>query len=359
MEQFQRWWWLAAVLLLGLLTHLLEPILTPFLVGALLAYLGDPLVDRLETWRINRSLAVCLVFVAMLILFVIVVVLMVPLLGRQWQSLLKRLPELIAMVQQWLPVLQSRFDLPPIHLPIEDLQSSLSAHWREAGNVLLLVVRYISQSSVGLLAVIANLFLIPVVTFYLLRDWDVLMGLVRDVLPRSWEPVAVKLANECDEVLSAFLRGQMLVMMSLGAVYSVGLIIVGLEAALLLGVLAGLASVVPYMGFVVGIGAAGVAAYIQFHEWLPLLYVAMVFGVGQMLEGTVLTPLLVGDKIGLHPVAVIFAIMAGAQLMGFVGILLALPLAAIIMVLLRHIHDQYKNSDWYGQSADQTSEGEG
>jgi predicted PurR-regulated permease PerM len=185
------------------------------------------------------------------------------------------------------------------------------------------------------------------VTFYLLRDWDILMDRIRELLPRRAEPVVVELAKECDSTLGAFLRGQMTVMFALGVIYSLGLMLVGLDLALLLGMLAGLASVVPYMGFIVGIVAASIAAFFQFDGWFHLVAVWIVFGVGQMLEGMILTPLLVGDRIGLHPVAVIFAILAGGQLAGFVGILIALPVAAVGAVLLRHAHASYKVSALY------------
>lgn len=354
MSETRPWWLMAAGLVLVILIHLLKPILSPFLIGALIAYLGDPLVDRLETYRLNRTLSVCIVFTVMFALLSSAVLLMAPLLGRQWESLLNRLPELIIYAQQeWLPWLQQRFDLPDIKLPVDELKAKLSEHWRQAGNVLVMAMQQLSKSSAALLTFFANLFLIPVVSFYLLRDWDILIAKIRDSLPRSIESVVSKLAGDCDEVLSAFLRGQLLVMLSLGVIYTLGLMMMGLELALLAGTVAGLASIVPYMGFVVGICVAVFAAWFQFHEWLPLLYVALVFGVGQILESTVLTPLLVGDKIGLHPVAVIFAIMAGGQLAGFVGVLLALPVAAIIMVLLRYADQQYRASDLYSRAAEE------
>ena len=160
------------------------------------------------------------------------------------------------------------------------------------------------------------------------------------------------LTLECDEVLSAFLRGQLIVMILLGCVYAVGLLIVGLDLALLIGFVAGLASIVPYLGFVIGFGAAAIAALYEFQSLTPLIYVGIVFGIGQLLEGMVLTPLLVGDRIGLHPVAVIFAIMAGGQLFGFTGVLLALPLAAVIMVFIRHAHTRYIESDYYKHTSE-------
>jgi predicted PurR-regulated permease PerM len=161
--------------------------------------------------------------------------------------------------------------------------------------------------------------------------------------------VISRLAAEMDEVLGAFLRGQLLVMLALGIIYSVGLWIVGLNVALVVGMIAGLASIVPYLGFIIGVASAIGAALVQFGDLTPLIYIAIVFGVGQALESMLLTPMLVGDKIGLHPVAVIFAIMAGGQLFGFVGILVALPVAAMIMVLVRHLHGRYKSSSMYGQ----------
>ena len=192
--------------------------------------------------------------------------------------------------------------------------------------------------------------LVPVVCFYLLRDWDLIMAKLRTLLPRRREDTVMALMRECHEVIGAFLRGQLLVMLALAVVYSAGLMLVGVELGLLIGVLAGLASIVPYMGFVVGIGAAVIAVLFQFGlELYPLLGVAAVFTVGQMMEGMLLTPLLVGDRIGLHPVAVIFAVLAGGQLFGFTGVLLALPVAAVIMVLLRHVHDLYKLSDLYAE----------
>ena len=192
-----------------------------------------------------------------------------------------------------------------------------------------------------------NFALIPVVAFYLLRDWDLLVERIHNMIPRQFEVTAVNLIKECDEVLSAFMRGQLLIMFLLGCIYALGLSIIGLDLALLIGMLAGLASLVPYLGFIVGILAASIAAVLQFQEPLPLLYVLLVFGFGQLLEGSVMTPMLVGDRIGLHPVAVIFAILAGGQLFGFVGVLLALPIAAVIMVFVRHIYDRYKDSHYY------------
>ena len=348
MTDLQRLWVLVFLAAVVLFFYLLEPILTPFLVGALLAYLGDPLADRLEAAGLGRSLAVSIVFFVMSLVIILVLLISVPLIGRQLDLLAAKVPEWLQGLQQTvIPWLQQRLDLPKDSLPIAQFKTVLSDNWGTASDLLVQVWGQLAGSSMTLIAVLANLALIPVVTFYLLRDWDVLMTRIRDLLPRSIESTVVKLGTECDEILGAFIRGQLLVMLALGCIYSLGLWTVGLDLALILGVIAGLASIVPYMGFIVGIVAAGVAAWFQFHQWMPLVWVALVFGIGQLLEGMVLTPLLVGDRIGLHPVAVIFAIMAGGQLAGFSGVLLALPVAAVVMVLLRYLHSNYKSSQLY------------
>lgn len=352
MTQMQRYWMYAGIAALivffVIATRVLQPILMPFLAGIMLAYLADPLVDRIEAKNVSRTIGVAIVFVLMSLFFWGALVLLLPLLGRQIDAMLAGIPDFLSWIQgEIIPYIQSHFDLPSQAAPIEELKAMMNEHWDEAGNVLAVGLRQLTSSGFAIATLLTNLFLIPVVTFYLLRDWDIIIGKIRRALPRSLEPTISSLVLQCDEVLSAFLRGQLIVMLCLGLIYSLGLTFVGLNLAILLGTIAGLASVVPYMGFVVGIVVSGVAAYVQFHDPVILLYVAAVFGVGQMLEGMVLTPLLVGDKIGLHPVAVIFAIMAGGQLAGFVGVLLALPVAAIVMVLVRHAHERYRSSDIY------------
>jgi predicted PurR-regulated permease PerM len=186
------------------------------------------------------------------------------------------------------------------------------------------------------------------VAFYLMRDWDRLVAKALSVFPVVWQGKIAHIVSEADEVVGAFLRGQFVVMCTLGVVYSFGLWLVGLQLAFLLGFMAGLASIVPYLGFTIGVLASCIAAYAQFGDWSMLLWVLLVFGIGQAIESMVLTPVLVGDRIGLHPVAVIFALMAGGQLAGFVGVVVALPVAAVIAVFLRHALHHYRSSDIYG-----------
>ena len=347
------WWLLAAAALGGWLLYLLAPILTPFVAGALIGYLGDPLADRLEARGLPRTAAVSVVFVAFTLLLLAAVLLLVPMLERQLSALIAKLPGWLEWLrQQLLPWLESRFGIGPEALGIDALKESLGEHWKSAGGILAGLLGSVSRSGVALAAALANLLLIPIVAFYLLRDWDHLMASLRDLLPRAYEPVVVGIARDSDEVLGAFLRGQLLVMLALAVIYTVGLSLVGLELALLIGLVAGLVSFVPYLGFIVGILAAGVAIFMQTHELMGLVWVALVFGVAQVIEGALLTPLLVGDRIGLHPVAVIFAVLAGGQLFGFFGVLLALPVAAVAAVMLRHLHRNYVNSLFY-TSADQ------
>lgn len=345
--------WLLCLLLLGWLLYLLHPVLAPFLAGILLAYMGDPLVDRLEARRIPRTWAVVIVFALFSVLVLAALLVLIPMLGRQLVRLYQLAPQMLDWLQLMaLPWLQQHLGLAEDFWRFEQLKATFAGQLDGAGGLFAKVLGQATASSLALLAWLGNLLLVPVVAFYLMRDWDILMLRLRGLLPRGREAKVVGLARECHDVLGAFLRGQLLVMLALAVIYSVGLMAIGLELGLLIGILAGLASVVPYMGFIVGLSAAVAAALFQFGlAPLPLLGIGVVFMVGQLLEGMLLTPLLVGDRIGLHPVAVIFAILAGGQLFGFTGVLLALPVAAVIVVLLRHLHELYKLSDLYREPA--------
>ena len=347
MTDSNKWYWLVVLTISGLLIYLLAPVLTPFMIAAILAYIGDPLVDKLEARKIPRMLAVTIVFIVLSLLAITALIILVPMLEKQIVILAQKIPVYIETIQtKIIPWLSTRFGI-DIAIDPEQLKQSLNIDWKQAGGVATTVISYITRSGAFLAAVAANVVLVPVVTFYLLRDWDILVARVCELLPRKSEPVVSKIAKESDEVLGSFLRGQLLVMLALSLIYSVGLGIVGLELALLIGLIAGLVSFVPYLGFIVGIVMASIAALMQFGDMTHLLYVGLVFMVGQMLEGMVLTPALVGDRIGLHPVAVIFAVLAGGQLFGFLGILLALPVAAVLLVILRYLHEQYKSSSMY------------
>jgi predicted PurR-regulated permease PerM len=345
----RSWLILALVSGTGILLYLLAPVLTPFLLAALLAYIGDPLVDRLEAKKMSRTIAVSVVFISLSLLALLLLLILVPLVEKQVSIFVARVPEYVDWLQTTaMPWLQARFGLEQMP-DISELKKALQAHWQQAGSLAVNVLASISSSGAALLAVLANIVLVPLVTFYMLRDWDVMVARIRELLPRSIEPLVVRLTKESDEVLGAFMRGQLLVMLSLSVIYSAGLLLMGLDYAILIGLIAGLVSFVPYLGMIIGVLLAVVAGLFQFQDIVALWPLIVVFGVGQLLESFVLTPLLVGDKIGLHPVAVIFAIAAFGQLFGFFGILLALPVAAVIVVIVRHIHDSYRNSDLYGE----------
>ena len=350
MTDTRRWFWLGGVVLVCLFVWLLHSILTPFLVALLLAYMGDPLADRLEKLKLSRTMSVVTVFLLFTLIFMGLLLVLVPMLAKQLYRLYELAPQILDWLQHTaMPWAQAKLGLADGFWKFDKVKAAISEHMGQTGDIVGIVLSQATTSTLALIGWLTNLVLIPVVCFYLLRDWDVMMAKVRSLLPRHREKKIVALADECHEVLGAFIRGQLLVMVALGVIYAAGLMLVGLELGLLIGVIAGLAAIVPYMGFVIGIGSAILAGFFQFGgDLYPMLGIVAVFMVGQALEGMVLTPLLVGDRIGLHPVAVIFAILAGGELFGFTGILLALPVAAVIMVLVRRVHDLYKDSDIYG-----------
>ena len=342
---------ICTLVFLAVMVNLLGPVLTPFLVSMILAYLIDPIVERLERIGLGRTLSVCVVFAVVVAILILALLIVIPSAAHQIHNVITLLPEIGVWLQTTLvPKLSHYIDINPDVFNLKDISSYLSNEWQKAGSILGYVSNAIGGSTMTVFSFLVNLFLIPVVTFYLLRDWDRIITNVSLLIPRNLAPKVNTLVCECNMVLESFLKGQLIVMCLLGLTYGTGLWLLGLQFAMLVGLIAGLASIVPYMGFIVGISIALVMAFFQFNSLLPISGVVIVFMVGQALEGMVFTPLLVGDKIGLHPVAVIFAIMAGGQLFGFTGVLLALPVAAVIMVLLVHLYGNYKGSRLYQAS---------
>jgi predicted PurR-regulated permease PerM len=343
--------WLAVVAAAVWLVWLLAPILTPFVLGALLGWAGDPLADRLQRRGFSRNLAVAVVFGAMALVMVLALVILLPLLERQVVTLVAAAPEYRDwMLQTALPWIEHRTGLDLVGwLDAGRLSEWVRTHWSQAGGFAATVFGYLSRSGVAMIAWLANIVLLPILTFYFLRDWDLLVERVAALVPRDHVATVTRLASESNEVLGAFLRGQFVVMIALGLIYAIGLSLVGLKLGLLIGLIAGLISFIPYLGATTGVVLALVAALVQAKglDLQLLVLVGVVFTVGQMLESYVLTPRIVGDKIGLHPMAVIFAIMAGGQLFGFVGMLLALPVAAVANVLLRFAKERYRESGLY------------
>lgn len=352
MSESQKWMLLSIVLLIGWIFYLLSPILMPFLVAAFLGYLGDPLVDKLEARKLSRSLSVTIVFIFFSVLLLLMIILLVPLLESQTVALINKLPGFIEYIQthivpRFLSITGLAQQNADNGIDLTILKKAIGENWRSIGGIAGYLVNSISSSGLLIAAWLSNLVLIPVIAFYFMRDWDILVAKIAHLIPRHIEPLVTRLARESDEVLAAFMRGQLLVMACLASIYSVGLWLAGLELALLVGLLAGLVSFVPYLGFIVGVLAAIIAAVMQLQDLSLLIPIAIVFGVGQLIESMILTPLLVGDRIGLHPVAVIFAILVGGQLFGFVGVLIALPVSAVVMVLLRYVYQTYVSSGLY------------
>lgn len=220
-------------------------------------------------------------------------------------------------------------------------------NWDQAGNIATHFIKVLTHSGYSIFLFSLNLILIPVVTFYLLRDWDKILLSAKKLIPRTWQPSFLKLVNDCNDVIGAFFRGQLLVMLFLALYYITTLTIINLPYSILIGLFIGLVAIVPYLGFTLGLLSAAVIAYSQNHDWIYLSYVILIFVIGHVLESYILSPKLVGGRIGLHPVAVIFSILAGGQLFGFVGVLFALPSAAVIMVLIKFFLERYFASQFY------------
>ncbi|ODU46523.1 MAG: AI-2E family transporter, partial [Lysobacteraceae bacterium SCN 69-48] len=343
---YRRVQWTALALGVVWVVWLLAPILSPFVFAALLGWLGDPMVDRLEARRLQRNTAVVLVFSVMTLVLAIVAILLVPLLEQQLVTLVESLPNYRDwFVQTALPWIERRTGLQILSwLDPERLFQLIREHWQSAGGVAATVLGYVSRSGFALMGWLANIVLLPVLTFFFLRDWDLLVERVGALVPRDHYDTVRRLARESDEVLGGFLRGQLTVMLILGVMYAIGLWAVGLNLGILIGLIAGLLTFVPYLGPASIVVFGSIAALVQYGDWQHLAGVAVVFTVGQIIESYWLTPKLVGDKIGLHPMAVIFAVMAGGTLFGFLGMLLALPVAAVANVLLRYAQDRYRHS---------------
>jgi predicted PurR-regulated permease PerM len=347
----RRLQWVALGLGVCWLLWLLAPVLTPFVCAALLGWLGDPLVAWLQGKGRSRNTAVVLVFAAMVLVVLLALLILAPVIHSQINTLVNSWPR----YRDWLavtalPWLEQRSGLQlRAWLDMDSVIDFMRGHWQSASSVAGSVLGYVSRSGFAMFGRVANVVLIPILTFYFLRDWDLLVARVQLMVPRNHVDTVNRLARESGDVLGAFLRGQLMVMIALGLLYGFGLWAVGLDLGILIGVVAGLLTFVPYLGPASGVTMGVLAALIQYNgDWKHVIGVLAVFGVGQVAESYWLTPRLVGDRIGLHPVAVIFAVLAGGQLFGFLGMLLALPLAAVTNVLLRYAHERYTQSELYG-----------
>lgn len=350
-----RWiFWIAAAATFLLLMWLLNDILLPFVVGMVVAYFLDPVVARLQRARMSRTMATTLVtIVAVLVSIGMVMAILPPLFG-QIQSLITNAPEYVmkalSRIQPLIEPLRDRLGLDP--LSVNDLQSE-ATQW--AGKGLAFaggVASALAQRGFALINLLGLLFITPVVTFYMLRDWEKVLAAIDSTLPLDHADTIRKLTRESNAAIAGYVRGQALVCLALGSFYGIGLTLVGLQFGLVIGLIAGAISFIPFVGTFVGAVMAIGMALAQFPpEWMGVVKVAAVFVVGQMLEGNFLSPKLVGDRVGLHPVWIMFALLAGGSLFGFTGVLIAVPVAAVLGVIARHFIARYRESDLYRGSA--------
>jgi predicted PurR-regulated permease PerM len=340
--------WVGVGLALLALMALLSSVLTPFALGAVLAYLLVPGVDWLQRRHLPRWIAVLAMIVLTALVMLGLVLILVPVLQRETGALREQWPALIARLNANVaPRLHEWFGW-TVRFDSRALTELLAAHVSEPDTLAASVLARLRSGGAALLGTLGMLVLVPVVLFYLLLEWHQFIGRSESVIPRRWQAQVVGMVAEIDSLLSQFLRGQLSVMAALALYYSTALSLAGFESALPIGVLTGTLAFIPYVGYAIGLVLALGAALLQFDGWYGPAMVALVYGLGQVLEGFVLTPRLVGERIGLHPLAVIFALLAFGQLFGFFGVLVALPSSAVLLVALRRLKRAYFASAFYG-----------
>lgn len=351
-DRLQSAVWAGVGLALLLLFYALSPILAPFAVAAVFAYICDPAVNWMVGRRMPRALAVLVVILGMGALIALLFLIFVPIIYREAVTLIARLPELIELLNARLaPFLGARLGI-EFDLDVASAKAWVAEHREAAKDLIPTILSHAREGGLALIAVAANLVLVPIVMFYLLQEWPRITSSLQTVIPRPMLSRTMRILRDIDSVLSEFLRGQLSVMLILAVFYSVGLWLAGLKFALPVGVITGLLAFIPFVGFGGGLVLAILAALLQAEGWTPLIGVGVVFGIGQLLESYLLTPYLVGERIGLHPLAVIFALMAFGQLFGFVGMLVALPASAAILVGLREVRNEWFGSALYLGSED-------
>ena len=336
-----------------ILLYFSRRVAAPFFIAFALAYLMDPLVDKMVGKGVSRTGSVLFLMVTFFLLLVFACILFVPILSTQTENLMQNIPVYIGIFQDWIrPLLDMVKGLDPEkveeilnevlsrfgELPMKALQFSGKLLWGSISNLF------------NIILMIANLVIIPVVMFYLLRDFDSINKRLLALIPPRLQEKTRGLILEIDQVLSSFVRGQLMVVALMGLMYAFGLFLCDTPMSLSLGLMAGLVNLVPYLGLILGFVPAAILTFMHTQEWLAVLGVASVFAIVQGIEGMIITPRIVGENIGLHPVAVIFAVLLGGELFGLVGMLLSVPIVAILNVLFSRSIFQYKNSPFYSDS---------
>lgn len=348
--------WIGLIVVGLLFLYAVRGILLPFVVGMAIAYLADPFADKLEKWGMSRAAATTVITVIFFAVVTIALILITPLIAGQLLGLVQRLPLyferasafVIPFVNELLAKLPTEFNLTDITMG----RKALGNYTQDGLKWLLGLLSEIWTGGLAMVNLLSLLVITPVVAFYLLWEWDTIVATIDSWLPRRQAETVRGVISEIDSVLSGFVRGQAMVCVILAAFYGVGLSLVGLEFGLIIGVASGALSFIPFVGAIFGaVASVGVALFQFWPDYVWIAAVAAIYGVGQILEGNVLTPKLVGSKVGLHPVWVIFGLLAGGVLFGFVGMLLAVPLTAVIGVVARFAVGEYLDSRFYHHSA--------
>jgi len=353
-EQRQTLLWLGVGAAILVLLALLGPVLAPFIAGVIMAYALNPAVDWFDARRIGRfdmprAVAVFIVMTLFVLAILAVFLVVIPILEKEIPLLQEKLPRMLEGANRTLTPWLADMGI-HVNLDGENLARLVREKFASDGDAIWSTIFSSAKAGgMALLGLLGNALLIPVVLFYFLLDWHRLVRMMHELVPLRWSERTAGMAREVDGLLAQYLRGQLLVMLVLAAYYSIGLLIAGFDIALPIGILTGLLVFIPYIGYGLGLVLAIVAALLQFDGWYGLIAVAVVYGFGQVLESFYLTPRLVGERIGLHPLAVIFALMAFGQLFGFAGVLLALPASAIVSVAAKHLRANYLASSFYNQ----------
>ncbi len=342
-----RWGWVFWILLLVLLLVFIsavKSILLPFVVGVLVAYFLDPLADKLEKKKLSRTISTIIITGGFFSCFILIVTLIAPLLFEQIIALVTAIPEYISHLYEdskpWIDGITSKIS----DTNMDSAKDSVAAMARESGGLISNLASEIFKSGFGAINILSLMFIAPVVSFYTLRDWDILTAKVDGLIPPKHIETVKKIISEIDEIISGFVRGQTMVCVIMAIYYSVMLSVLGLKFGFIIGLLTGIFTFIPYVGALAGTATGLLVAAFQFGDFKHVFMVLAVFLTGQLLEGTFITPKVVGDKVKLHPVWIIFGLLCGGALFGFVGVLIAVPVTAVIGVLVRFAATQYRNS---------------
>lgn len=340
--------WTGAALAFGLLLYVFSSILLPFVAGMALAYLLDPVADRLERLGMSRGIATGVILFLFVLIAIVALIVIVPVLGSQLQGLIANMPAYLDAAQRWLSHEAGSRLFKALRISASDIRGSLGSLFSDGSSIVSSVLSSVWNGGQTLISLISLLVVTPVVAFYMLLDWDRMVSAVDDNLPRHHRETIRALAREMNVGVANFVRGQVSVSTLLGVFYAVSLSLAGLSFGLLIGLVAGLISFIPYLGSIVGGGLAiGVALYQFWPDWTWIGVIAGIFAVGQFIEGNILQPKLIGSSVGLHPVWLMFALFAFGTLFGFVGLLIAVPAASSVAVLVRFALRKYRASAFY------------